>query len=239
MKDTSHGQPTVVLVHGALTDASVWNGAASRLRKAGCRVVAPALPMRGLGSDAAYLRSFLGSVPGPIVLVGHSYAGSVISHPAAVTPGVKALVFISAFQPDEGESSGGLNEKFAGSRLGPDTTTVLAHPGGNDMYLKPECFREVYAGDLPPETVATMAASQRPIDPAALGETLPGKAAWHTLPSWSLVSTQDFSLPPELLRFMAGRAGSRVVEVDSSHASPVSRPDETARLIAEAARSVG
>ncbi|MGW8329127.1 alpha/beta fold hydrolase [Streptomyces sp. NPDC055897] len=237
MSATNDTTPTIVLVHGALTDAFVWNGVIRRAQAAGHRVVAPALPLRGLASDAAYLASFLETVPGPVVLVAHSYAGSVISHPAALDPKVRALVFIAAFQPDAGESSAELNEKFPGSKLGPATTTVVARPDGNDMYLEPEAFGEVYAGDVAPDVVAVMAAAQRPIDPAALGETLPAKATWHGVPSWALVSTRDFSLPPELLRFTARRAGSHTVEVESSHAVPVSHPQEVTELILEAVRA--
>ncbi|MGW5526964.1 alpha/beta fold hydrolase [Streptomyces xanthochromogenes] len=236
MNATNSQSPTIVLVHGALTDASVWHGVIRLTQAAGHHVVAPSLPLRGLASDAAYLASFLESVPGPIVLVAHSYAGSVISHPATLDPKVKALVFIAAFQPDAGESSAELNEKFPGSKLGPATTTVVPRPGGNDMYLKPEAFGEVYAGDVAPDVVSAMAAAQRPIDPAALGETLPARATWHDLPSWALVSTRDLSLPPQLLGFTARRAESHIVEVESSHAVPVSHPREVTEVVLEAVR---
>ncbi len=224
--------PTVVLVHGALTDASVWHGVISRLQAHGLVVLAPALPLRGLRSDVAHLHHFLRTVEGPIVLAGHSYAGSVIADPAALTPAVRALAFVAAFQPDQGETTGELNYRFPGSKLGPDTTLTRPYPGGQDLYLRPANFADVYAGDLDDETVAVLAAAQRPIDPAALDEPLSGPATWRTLPSAALICTDDHSLPTECQRFMAARAGSAVVEVAASHAVPLSRPAETADLIA-------
>ena len=232
--------PVIVLVHGALTDASVWHEVARRLQSTGYEVVAPALPMRGLGQDARYLAGILGRIVGPVVLVGHSYAGAVISHPEIAAVGnAAALVYVAAFQPDAGETAGELNAKFPGSMLTPDNLVVSPNPlGGDDLALRPERFAEVYAADVEPGLAAVLAASQRPIDPAALGETLAGEPAWRSIRSWALVSTRDRSLPPEILRFMAERAGSRVVEVESSHAVPVSRPVEVADLILEAARAV-
>ncbi|MDF2255849.1 alpha/beta fold hydrolase [Streptantibioticus ferralitis] len=236
----SSALPSIVLVHGALTDASVWHGVARRLHTAGAVAHAPALPMRSLAQDAEYLRGFLDRVPGPVVLAGHSYAGAVISHPAVTASGtVAALVYVAAFQPDTGESAGELNAKFPGSLLTPDNLDVTPNPlGGNDLILRPERFGEVYAADVEPTHAAVMAACQRPIDPAALGETLPGTPSWRTLPSWALISTQDRSLPPAILRFMAERAGSQLVEVESAHAVPVARPAEVADLILTAARAI-
>jgi pimeloyl-ACP methyl ester carboxylesterase len=230
-------EPTIVLVHGALTDASVWSEVMRRLQASGFEAVAPALPMRGLEQDSAYLSAFLDRVPGPVVLVGHSYAGAVISHPAVLGSGiVRALVYVAAFQPDEGESAGELNERFPGTLLVPENLSVVANPlGGDDLTVLPEHFAEVYAADVEPAHAAVMAASQRPIEPAALGEPLPGQPAWRTLPSWAVVSTSDRSLPPAILRFMAERAESQVVEVDASHAVPVSQPDAVAEVIVEAA----
>jgi pimeloyl-ACP methyl ester carboxylesterase len=223
--------PTVVLVHGALSDASIWGRVSSRLQKEGQAVVAPAMPMRSLADDVAYLRSFLDTIEGSLVLAGHSYGGTVISHPAFAGAPVDALVYVSAFQPAAGESTGELNGRFPGSRLGEDTTVVRARPAGNDLYLRPEHFAAVYAGDLDADVVAVMAAAQRPIDPAALGESFDGVPAWSDTPSWTLISTADSSLPPAAMRFMAQRAGSSTVEVHASHASPVSQPDAVADLI--------
>jgi pimeloyl-ACP methyl ester carboxylesterase len=228
--------PTIVLVHGALTDASVWNGVIGRLQAQGHTVLAPAMALRSLEADAADLSAFLDTVDGPVVLAAHSYGGTIISHPDAVTNRVRALVFVAAFQPDSGESTGELNARFAGSKLGPATTTIRDTPHGPDLYLNPEDFANVYAADLPPTTAATMAAAQRPINPAALGESLDGEPTWRATPSWTLVSTDDESLPAEAQRFMAGRAGSTTRELPSSHAAPVSQPQEVSDLILDAAR---
>jgi pimeloyl-ACP methyl ester carboxylesterase len=230
--------PTIVLVHGALTDASVWHGVILELHQQGHRVLAPAIPLRGLASDAAYLHSFLTTIDGPIVVAGHSYGGSIISDPAALTDAVRALVFVAAFQPDTDETAGELNYRFPGSKLTPDTSIVREYPGGTDLYLQPERFAEVYAGDVDPATAAVMASAQHPIDTAALGETLSGSPTWQTLPSWTLIATDDHSIPAEAQRFMARRANSTTVEIDSAHATPVAHPAATAELIATAAAAV-
>jgi pimeloyl-ACP methyl ester carboxylesterase len=232
--------PTAVLVHGALTDASVWAGVAARLLAAGHPLVAPALPLRGLAGDAAYLHAVLARIDGPVVLVAHSYGGAVISDPRAVgSADVRALVFVAAFQPDAGEAAGALNEKFPGSQLTPENLVVTPNPlGGDDLALRPDRFAGVYAADVDPRLARVMAVSQRPVEPAALGETFDGPPTWRSIPSWALVPTADRSLPPAILRFMADRAGSRVVEVDASHAVPVSRPDAVAELVTAALASV-
>jgi pimeloyl-ACP methyl ester carboxylesterase len=224
-------QPMAVLVHGALTDASIWAGVSGRLQSQGYQVLAPAMPMRSLDGDVSYLQALLRSIDRPVVLAGHSWGGTVISHPVFADAQVKGLVFLSAFQPQASESTADLNGKFPGSLLAEPRVRVRARPGGSDLYLKPEHFAEVYAGDLDPETVAVMAAAQRPIDPAALGEVFVGDAAWASVPSWTLVSTDDSSLPPAAMRFMAERAGSHTIEVACSHASPVSQPDAVVELL--------
>lgn len=227
--------PTFVLVHGALTDASVWRGVAGRLQRAGYHVAAPSIPLRSLDGDAAYLRAFLQTVPGPLVVAGHSYAGSVLSHPGALTPAVRSLVFVAAFQPDAGETAAGLNGKFPGSLLTPDNLLIRAYPGGQEAYLRPEKFAAAYAADLDPAEAAVMAAAQKPFDPVTLGGSFTPPATWHTLPSWSVVSTADVSIPTQTLRWMAERAGSAVTETDSSHAVPVARPDVVAGVVLAAA----
>jgi pimeloyl-ACP methyl ester carboxylesterase len=152
---------------------------------------------------------------------------------------VRALVFVAAFQPDVGEAAGALNERFPGTQLIPDNLVVTPNPlGGDDLTLQPGRFAKVYAADLDPGVAAFMAASQRPVEPAALGQTFDGEPKWRSIPSWALISTADRSLPPAILRFMAERAGSHVVEVDASHAVPVSRPGEVADLVAAALASV-
>jgi pimeloyl-ACP methyl ester carboxylesterase len=228
--------PTFVLVHGALTDASVWHGVIAGLQAGGSTVLAPSLPLRHLGDDVAALRAVLDAVDGPVLLAGHSYGGSVISDPAALTPAVRALAYVAAFQPDADETTGELNYRFPGSRLGPDTTTVRPYPGGEELALRPGCFADVYAHDVEPGTAAVLAAAQRPIDPGALGETLSGPPAWRSVPSWTLIAEGDRSLPTEAQRFMAERAGSTVTTIASSHAVPVAHPDDTVRFLLAAAR---
>ena len=230
---------TIVLVHGALTDASIWHQVMGRLQQSGQRVLAPALPMRSLAGDAAYLRRVLDGIEGPVLVAGHSWGGSVISDPAALTPSVRGLVFVAAFIQDRGESAGELNYQFPGSGLTPETTVVRPVPGGEELTLRPDQFAPVYAGDVDPATAAVMAAAQRGIDPAALGQSFDGPASWRDRPSWTLVATGDHSLPTEAQRFMAKRAGSVVTEVASSHAVPVAHPEPTAGLIAAAAATVG
>jgi pimeloyl-ACP methyl ester carboxylesterase len=237
---STSAEPAFVLVHGALTDASVWNGVTRRLLAAGHQVSAPSLPMRDLEEDASYLADHVERLPGPTVVVGHSWAGAVISHPSiAGSGGVAALVYVAAFQPDQGDSAGALNERFAGSLLTPENVSVVSNPlGGFDLTLRPDRFAEVYAADVEASYAAVMSVSQRPIDPTALGQPLVGEPGWKTVPSWAIVTTSDRSLPPAVLRFMADRAGSHAVEIDSSHAVPVSHPDAVADVLLAAARAV-
>jgi pimeloyl-ACP methyl ester carboxylesterase len=229
---------TIVLVHGALTDGSVWNGVSGKLQAEGFVTVAPAMPLRGLHTNAEYLASFLDTIDGPVLIAGHSYGGSVISHPVIAKNGVKALIFVAAFAPEAGESAGELNGRWPGSKLGEETAVIRPYRGGKDLYLRPECFRDVYAGDLAPATIALMAAAQRPVDTAALSESFHERPTWSKLPSWAVISTRDNSLPVEAQRFMAHRAKSTVTEVDASHASPLSQPEIVAKAIAAAAHTV-
>jgi len=231
-------QLTVVLVHGAFIDASAWNGVSGRLQDMGYTTLAPALPLRSFNSDAEYLSAYLTTIEGPLILVGHSYGGSIISHPAMGNDHVKALVFVAAFAPDTGESMGELNGRFPGSKLGETTTVLREYPGGNDLYLRPEHFGDVYAADLSAPVVALMAAGQRPLNVTALSETFDGAPTWKHVRSWTVVAKADYSLPADAQRFMAKRAGSVVTEVEASHAVPVSQPGAVADVIEAAARTV-
>lgn len=228
---TDSDTPTVVLVHGALTGTEIWRTVAGELQRRGVTVLVPAMPLRSLAGDVAYLRSVLATIGGPVVVAGHSYGGSIISDPAALTPAVRAVVFVTAFQQDQDETAGELNSRFPGSGLTAENTLTRPYPGGTDLYLRPDTFAQVYAADLDPAAAAVLAASQHPIDPAALGEKLSGPATWHSLPSWALIGTADASIPTALQRFTAERAGSTMVEVDSTHAVPLTHPVETAELI--------
>lgn len=229
--------PTALLVHGAFADAGSWSGVIAELRNHGIPVVAPPNPLRGLASDAAYIASVASQIDGPVVLVGHSYGGVLISRAAQELPNVDALVYIAAFQPDTDDSALGLATRFPGAKLGPDTTAVLVHDGEPELRIKSEDFRDVFAGDLPADTTRVMAATQRPVTEKALTTGLSGEPAWRRLPSWALVATQDNAIPAQAQEFMAERAGSKVVRVDASHAVAVSNPDAVTDLIIEAAKA--
>ena len=238
--------PNIVLVHGAWADGSSWSGVTSRLQADGYTVYVLPNPLRGITSDAAYVASFLGTITGPIILVGHSYGGAVITNAATGNANVKALVYIDAFAPDEGESLLQLAGAppppgQAGSCLGGDPTTVFnfvpypdAPQGDVDLYIKPDLFPSCFANDLPARQAAVLAASQRPIALSALGEPS-GTPAWKTIPSWYLIGTIDKVIPPYAQRFMAERAHAQIVEVKASHPSMISHPGAAANLIEKAA----
>jgi pimeloyl-ACP methyl ester carboxylesterase len=231
-------KPTVVLVHGAFVDSSSWNDVIARLRRDGYPVVGVANPLRALPSDAEFLRDVLDGVGGPIVLVGHSYGGSVMSEAADGHPRVKALVYVASFLLEEGESTGELAGKYPGNELGSALRPVpVRGPDGqtrDDLYIEQEKFQKIFAADVPADVAELMAVTQRPIIGDALADKAT-KAAWKTIPSWTLVTLQDLAVPAQAQRFMAERASSHAVEVDASHAVTVSRPDVVARLIDEAA----
>jgi pimeloyl-ACP methyl ester carboxylesterase len=229
-------KPTVVLVHGAFADGSGWNDVSQRLQDDGYTVIAPANPERGLISDSAYLSSILATIDGPIVLVGHSYGGMVLTNAANGHPNVKALVYIAAFAPDIGDTVGALAVMNPGSGLTQQNLIVRPYPGGLDAYIKPSVFHEVFAADLPTGTAAVMAASQRPANLLILAEPS-GAPAWKTIPSWYMVATNDGTIPPATERFMAHRAGATTVEVPSSHVAMMSHPDAVANLIVSAANT--
>jgi pimeloyl-ACP methyl ester carboxylesterase len=235
-------KPTIVIVHGGWADSSGWSGEISRLTKAGYPVLAPANPLRGLTSDSDYVRSVLQTISGPIVLVGHSYGGAVISNAARGVPNVKALVFIAAFAPDTGETIQELVTKNPGTMITPATLDTRQYPlpgggEGTDLYIKQSAFHDAFAGDLPLKTSNLMWAEQRPFSLAAFTEPS-GEPAWKTIPSWYLVSTDDHAIPPATERFMARRAHAHVERVNASHVSYISHPKVTTDLILKAARSV-
>lgn len=236
-------RPTIVLVHGSFADASGFDDVIQRLQALGYPAIAPSNPLRGLAGDAAYIRSVLDSIDGPIVLVAHSYGGMVITNAATGEPDVKALVYINGFAPAEGETAADLAFKFPGSLLTPENLTVRPYPttdptaSGLDAYIKADVFREAFAADLDRRTVAAMAAMQRPIDLAVLQQPS-GPPAWATIPSWFIIGKDDNTIPADLHRFMAARAGAvRTVELNASHAVMISQPAAVVRVIVEAARS--
>jgi pimeloyl-ACP methyl ester carboxylesterase len=235
-------KPTVVLVHGGWADSSGWNAEVTALQRLGYPVLAPANPLRGLTSDAAYVRSVLKTIDGPIVLVGHSYGGAVITNAAVGVPQVKALVYIAGFAPDQGESLVQLVTKNPGSDIGKNVIPrkyPLAGGGeGTDLYLTKKGFETAFAGDVPRRLADQMWAEQRPFSQEAF-ESLSGEPAWKTIPSWYLVATQDHAIPPATQRFMADRAHATVSQVKASHVPMISKPAATMKVILAAAKAVG
>ncbi len=239
-------KPTIVLVHGAFGDASGWNAEVAALTKRGYTVLAPADPLRGVASDASYIRHFLATIKGPVVLVGHSYGGMVITNAAVGAPNVKALVYVSAFIPAKGDPAAYFTDpaNYPGSLLG--STTLLFRPtvnpavkGGKDtdVYIAPTAFHAIFAGDQSARRAQIMAAEQRPVSLAAYTEKS-GVPAWSSRPSWALISLEDKAIPPAAQEFMAARAGAHVTLVHSAHDSLVSHPATVVRLIVQAATSV-
>jgi pimeloyl-ACP methyl ester carboxylesterase len=230
--------PTVVLVNGAWDRSASWDPVAQRLRDAGYPVVLAEDPLRRLASDAASVADVLHAIAGPIVLVGHSYGGAVITNAARGNPNVKALVYIAGFAPDAGESVFTLDIHDLGSQVPLALVPVpITLPGGGlgvDLYLNKSLYRQVFALDVPAATAKAMAAAQHPVTLAALTDRS-GVPAWKTIPSWYMVARNDHAIPPATERFMAARAGAHTVEVSSSHAALVSHPVEVSNLIVAAA----
>jgi pimeloyl-ACP methyl ester carboxylesterase len=233
-------RPTIVLVHGAWADASGFAAEIRGLRDRGYRAIGFANPLRGLADDARYLADFLRSVSGPLVLVGHSYGGAVISAAANGNSHVKALVYFSGWMPDEGESIAQVFEQRSeGSLIGPALspqpfTARDGSEGGQDLYLDPAQFHAAFAADVDRDTSDVMAATQRPWSGAGFYEPS-GPPAWKTVPSWYLLCTEDKAIPAGTQRYMAERAGARIREVAASHVSMVSQPAAATEIILEAA----
>jgi pimeloyl-ACP methyl ester carboxylesterase len=228
-------KPTIVLVHGAWADASSWSREIMQLQADGYPVIAPANPLRSLSGDSAYIASVLAQTPGPLVVVGHSYGGAVITNAAAGNVNVRALVYVDAFIPDVGESIQNLGG--AGSQI-PASIEFKGYPpfGATDVdvYLKQDTFRSTFAADLSVRRAAELWASQRPLGLAALTEPTTA-AAWKTIPSWALIGKQDNAITPDQQRFMTKRAGSTTVEINSSHVSLISHSRAVVDLIEQAA----
>lgn len=232
-------KPTIVLVHGAFADSSGWSRVAPVLQAEGYPVVAFSNPLRGVRYDSAYLRSFLDTIEGPVVLVAHSYGGAVISSAAAGDPDVKALVYVAAYALDQGETVQDANALGGGHATLGEHLQIRPFPGsgeGNaDAFIDPAAFRQLFAADVPAREAAFLAASQRPAALAAFG-TPGGEPAWKTIPSWYIVAKNDRTIPPVAERVMARRAGATTVEVSSSHVPMISKPKEVLDVIRSAAR---
>ncbi|MEU2743710.1 alpha/beta hydrolase [Streptomyces sp. NPDC007095] len=232
--------PTVVLVHGAFADAASWSGVIAELQSRGIAVVAPPNPLRGLASDAAYIASVAAQIDGPVILVGHSYGGALITV-AGTTENVVGLVYIAAYVLEEGESLGELQGRFPDSPLVSNLKQATYPVEGADpaveVTITPEAFPDVFAADVPAPVTKILAVAQRPLAAGAFAETATA-AAWKTKPSWALVAGADHAINPEVERFGAKRAGATVVEIDgASHAVAVSQPKEVADLILDAVRA--
>jgi len=231
------GKPTVVLVHGAFAGSSSWNAVTAKLLAKGYPVVAVANPLRGVKSDAIYLTNVLESINGPVVLVGHSYGGNVISNVPTAKTNVKALVYVAGVAPDAGESAATLSGKFPGSTLGPTLAPPVAlADGSKDLYIQQDKYPAQFAADVPVAEARLMATTQRPITEAALNEP-GGDPAWKAIPSWFLYGSLDKNIPPAVHAFMAKRAGAKktVAVAGASHVVMISHPDALVKLVDEAA----
>jgi len=236
----THDDVTVVLVHGAFADASSWNGVIERLQSRGVPVVAVANPLRGISADSSYLASVLEQTPGPIIAVGHSYGGAVISNAATGNDSVVGLVFVAAFAPDEGENLGEAGAQSKDSVLG-TALVPRQYPtddGGSatEFFIDPAKVRDAFAGDLSDQQAALIAATQRPVSELGFSESN-GPPAWKHVPSWAVVATGDKAAGADLVRSMAERANATITEVEGSHVIMISQPDAVAQVILEAVSS--
>jgi pimeloyl-ACP methyl ester carboxylesterase len=233
------GMPTVVLVHGAFAESSSWNAVIEQLVELGIPTRAAANPLRSVEVDAQSVASLVGSIEGPVVLVGHSYGGVVVSNAATDLPNVAALVVVAGFAPDEGESAVELAARFPGSTLGESLEVVPLADGTADLYIHPDRFHSQFCADVPAGQAALMAATQRPACDAALNGAS-GPPAWRGIPSWFVIAGEDRNIPAEVQRMMARRAEAvDVVEVDgASHAIAVSHPDVVTAAIHAACKHV-
>jgi pimeloyl-ACP methyl ester carboxylesterase len=234
---------TVVLVHGAFADAAGWTGVIERLQAAGVSVTAPPNPLRGVAHDAAYIASFINQIPGPVLAVGHSYGGVVITNAATSAKNVVGLVYVAAFAPDEDETllaiEGNSRDSILVTALLP-----LQYPTGQDdetaveFVINPAKYHEAFAADLPMEQTVVMAATQRPAAEVGFSEAT-GVPAWKSLPSWAVVPTGDKAAGSDVLRSMAQRAGATITEVEGSHAIMISQPQVVTDVILTAIDAVG
>lgn len=226
---------TVVLVHGAFADASSWTGVIERLQKEKVQVTAAANPLRGPSIDSDYLASVFSQIPGPVLAVGHSYAGAVITEAASIAKNVVGLVYVAAFAPDEGERLGDITGTSKDSILG-TALVPLHYPAGPgtettvEFAVNPALFHEVFAADLPAAQAAVMAVTQRPIVELAFSEPW-GMPVWKTLPAWAVVATADKAAGSDIVRSMAQRAGATITEVEGSHVIMISQPQAVTDMI--------
>ena len=230
---TTAASPTIVLVHGGFADASFWTPVIKELQARNLPVVAPPNPLRGLASDAEYVASFVNQIDGPVLLVGHSYGGAVISVAGAAADNVVGLVYVAAFILDEGESFAEIFAGFPPTPLGEALRpSSYPLPGGGtavELTIAPELYREAFAADLSSADTEVLAVMQRPF--AAIFDDRAQAAAWKSLPSWAVVATSDHAIHPDAERHMARRAGATITEVDASHSIALSQPAAVVELI--------
>ena len=238
----ANSSPTVVLVHGAYADASSWNGVIERLQTRGLKVTAPANPLRGISIDSTYIASVLDQTAGPVLAVGHSYGGAVITNAATGAKNVVGLVYVAAFAPDEGENLGDVEAGSKDSVL--SSALVPLHyptPNGGDpgveFVIDPARIHDAFAADLPPEQTALMAATQRPAAELAFSEPS-GPPAWKNLPTWAVVATGDKAAGADVIRSEAQRAGAKITEIEGSHVIMISQPQVVTDVILEALAAV-
>ena len=227
-------KPTIVLIHGAFADSSIWRPVYDDLARDGDTVLAPQNPLRGLEYDASYVESLIDQIDGPVVLVGHSYGGAVITV-AGASDKVAGLVYVAGVAPEEGESVSDLQERFPPLAMGNILQPRPLPDGGLEVSVDPERFHDVFTADLADADAEFMAHAQRPVSPTAFEEPATA-AAWHEKPSWAVYGTGDLPIGPALHRFQYDRAGSTVTEVEgASHFLMLSKPDVVAGVIREAA----
>ena len=239
---TNTDTATVLLVHGAFADASSWNGVITRLQAKGVPVTAPANPLRGIAADSAYIGAVLEQIEGPVVAVGHSYGGAVITNAATDAKNVVGLVYVAAFAPEEGETLGAAEAGSKDSVLN-DALVPRQYPTANggsatEFYIDPAKARDAFAGDLSDQEAALIGATQRPVAELAFSEPS-GRPAWKDRPSWAVVATGDRAAGTDVTRSMAERAGATITEIDGSHVIMISQPQAVADVILEAVASVG
>jgi pimeloyl-ACP methyl ester carboxylesterase len=241
MAKSSMTDTTVVLVHGAFADASSWNGVITRLRAHGIAVMAPANPLRGITADSTYMASVFAQIDGPVLAVGHSYGGAVITNAATDANNVRGLVYVAAFAPEEGETLGaveaGSKDSVLNSALVPRQYPTADGGSATEFYIDPAKARDAFAGDLSADQAALIGATQRPVTEFAFSEPN-GPPAWKHLPSWAVVATDDKAAGSDVVRSMAERADAKITEVHGSHVVMVSQPDAVTGVILEAVATV-
>ncbi len=241
MTDRTETTPTVVLVHGAFADASSWNGVIERLQAKGIRVTAPANPLRGIAIDTAYIAAVIEQIDGPVVAVGHSYGGAVITNAATDAKNVVGLVYVAAFAPEERETLGAAEAESKDSTLNaalvPRQYPTADGGSATEFSIDPAKARDVFAGDLSDVQAALIGVTQRPVAESAFSEPN-GPPAWRHLPSWAVVANDDKAAGTDVVRSMAERAGAKITEVDGSHVIMISQPEAVTNVILEAVAAV-